>query len=164
MNSDIISTLNPVAAGTAESFLVAHPDAVLTSGCRLVDGQCQAMASNIAPAHLDWIAKTYRGTPVEAACQAWVTANPELAANVESCETGLLGVLAGFHADQLRELSWHLPTSQTGQADAFDVAPDGDLSKVATLKDLVAARVAEGGAGEVLTEEGGLTRWHCQIC
>lgn len=156
-NETILAGLRGGALAAAQSFLQTFPDAVLTSGLRMVDAQCSAMASNEQGGHLDWISRTYKDTPVEEACSTWVRQNPELASNVDSCEAGLLGVFATFPPDQLRQISWHL------SGDAFDVTVPTPPEQIALLQQLVFSHVASGGRATLLTQEGGLARTHLQF-
>jgi hypothetical protein len=108
--------------------------------------------------NLQWIAETYVNSPVEAACVAWVDEYPDLASNITTCETGLLSVLSQFSPDVLHDLSWHL----TGEAVDYDPSTT-PAEAIPFINQLIQARVAAGGAGRLLTTEGGLHRIHLQL-
>jgi hypothetical protein len=155
-NSDILATLNPIAQSVATDFLSAYPDAVLTSGKRDLLGQCSAMASNVA-VNRRWIAETYVSSDASIAAQAWVDQNPTVT-TVMAISSGLYSVLQPLTPDQLDHLSWHLA------GDAFDAAPVQDPGQAACARELVGARILAGGAGKVLTNEGGIAKLHVQVC
>jgi hypothetical protein len=148
------SELNEVARVAAELAIAAG--LTLTSGRRSVAEQAHAMATNVVLNH-KWIEETYSDSPVSEACQAWVDEHPHRAKEVAECAEGLLGVLHGFSDPDLRHLSWHM------SGDAFDCEPDGDDDHLKVLHEIVAECAASGGTAKLLTEEGGLTRWHLQI-
>lgn len=155
-NSDVVATLNPVAQKLASDFLVQYPYAQIISGRRTVDEQAQAMAYNVCR-NPRWIALTYVVSPVALACQAWVN-EQTLPINFYSASKGLCGIMESFRPEELIHLSWHL----TG--DAFDVEPTENALMSKTLAMLLAHRIADGGQGRFLTTEGGLPRWHVQVC
>ena len=159
-NSDIIASLNPVAADAARAFLLHHPDGILTSGRRSVKAQADAMAADCA-VNPQFIQQTYakaNGRLVSAAaqaCQDWMNAQA-------SCPTGDVicaafeGILGTFSAEDLEHLSLHLG------GNAFDCHVDDDPAKLDTLKTLASNRVLAGGKALFLEEEAGLPRWHWQ--
>lgn len=149
-----ISSLNDVAKAAAE--LAVAGGMTITSARRDVPGQAHAMASNVVH-NEKWIVETYADSPVRAACQKWVDENEEDAKDVDKCAAGLLEVLHGFSDADLRHLSWHLA------GDAFDCEPDGSEEHLKLLHEIVAESIASGGEAKLLTEEGGLVRWHVQI-
>jgi hypothetical protein len=155
-NDDVLATLNPTAAGVARAFLAAHPDATLTSGKRSVQDQARAMAENVAQ-NSAWIQETYLVSDLSTALQNHVWALAPGDRTQQSLQDGFTAILLLATPDELRHLSFHLA------GDAFDVAPDGDQSKLDTLGQLLATAVASGAGGKLLTREGGLTRWHMQI-
>ena len=158
MNGEILSNLQPQAKMAAMRLLSAFPFLSLTSGRRCVDDQCRAMAVNEAHAR-DWVAGTYRDSPVEEAVVAWLAANPTIT-DVPGLETGILGVLARFPPAALRSLSWHL------SGEAFDVQPLTDERAPAVtsfIRDLVTAQLSAGNSAKFLAIEAGLLRWHVQI-
>jgi hypothetical protein len=157
-NADLIATLKPRAANAANRLLLQFPYLVLTSGVRLVDGQCEAMAENEAKAR-DWVQDTYKASPVELAVKSWLDANPTIT-DVAGIETGLLGVLAQFSPAEMHSLSWHL----TGEA--FDIQPltdDRAPAVKSAIGELVIAEIEGGGSAKFLSSEGGLLRWHIQV-
>lgn len=155
-NEDILSTLNPTAAGLARAFLAAHPDAVLTSGRRTVGAQAEAMAENVS-IKPNWIRDTYLSSPLSVAMQSHVQALMPADRTPENLANGFAAIMNLALPDELRRLSWHLDGS------AFDVAPDGDQAKLDTLAGLLATAVASGATGKLLTKEGGLVRTHVQV-
>jgi hypothetical protein len=148
------SDLNPTAKAAAERAVAGG--LVLTSGRRSVQQQAHAMATNVVLKH-DWIGKTYAANAVSEACQKWVNDNRQAASKVDTCSQGLLSVLDSFDDKDLRHLSWHL------SGDAFDCDPDGDDDHLKLLHHILAECVAAGAEGTLLTEEGGLVRWHVQV-
>ena len=158
------STLNPVAQELLETLLSFFPDLEITSGIRSMQTQAAAMASNCI-LNPKWIEKTYR-QPLCAAAQAAQSAVDSVYGVVENIisvnnlTTAIIGALSVFSSDELRKLSWHL------SGDAFDVQPvDGDEGAAVKdkIRSLVGLRITNGGHGEFLEKEGGLTRWHVQI-
>lgn len=148
------SDLNPAAQAAAERAVAGG--LVLTSGRRSVHDQAHAMATNVVLRH-DWIGNTYVDTPVSEACQKWVNENRQLASKVDTCTEGLLGVLESFDDADLRHLSWHL------SGDAFDCDPDGNDEHLTLLHHILKECLDHGSQGKLLTEEGGLVRWHIQV-
>jgi hypothetical protein len=160
-NDGVIDELNPPAAFIATQLCRECPQAVLTSGGRGVDAQAQAMAADIvASGNPQWVAAAYRKPLCVAAqaCQDFIDANP--GADEATLAAGLAGVLGGFSAAQLRMLSWHLTTAGDG-SDAFDARPDPTI--LPSLQALVSANRRAGGDAELLTQEGGLPRYHVQV-
>jgi murein L,D-transpeptidase YcbB/YkuD len=149
-----VSELNEVARVAAELAIAAGM--TLTSGRRSVAEQAHAMATNVV-LNDKWIGETYAANAVSEACQKWVDEHPGHAKDVTECAAGLLEVLHGFSDDERRHLSWHL------SGDAFDCEPDGNEDHLKVLHEIVAECHALGGTAKLLTEEGGLTRWHLQI-
>ncbi len=148
------SELNEVARAAAEVAIAAGM--TLTSGRRSVADQAHAMATNVVLNH-KWIGETYAANSVSEACQKWVDEHSDEAKEVAECAAGLLEVLNGFPDDERRHLSWHL------SGDAFDCEPDGNEEHLKVLHEIIAESHASGGTAKLLTEEGGLTRWHIQI-
>ncbi len=142
--------LNETARQAAYDLKAKHPEVVFTSGRRDKADQARAMASNVVK-NRNWIAQTYKPTPVSAACQKWVDSNPQ-AKSADVIKAGLLSVLNQFGDPELRRLSKHL------SGDAFDVQPVTQNAEQikADIKALV-------GLDKFLDKEGGLIRWHAQF-
>lgn len=158
-NDDILAGLKPRAADMARKLLAQFPFLVLTSGLRLVDDQCAAMAENVVGSSRDWVKDTYRSSPAEVAIQSWLDQNPTVD-DVAGIEDGILGVLSQFSPAELHNLSWHL----TGEA--FDIQPLTDErapTVTSTIRDLIVAEIEGGGIAKFLPSEGGLLRWHVQV-
>lgn len=155
-NEDIIASLNPVATGVARAFLASHPDAILTSGKRTVADQAHAMAENVV-LNWRWIAQTYVQSDLSRALQNHVAALQPDDRTPENLANGFAAIMNLSLPAELRRLSWHLA------GDGFDVHPDNDLTKEATLRQLIGTAVASGANGKVLTLEGGLKRLHVQV-
>lgn len=155
-NEEIIASLNDVARGVAMDFLGRFPAAVFTSGRRDIADQAEAMAANVV-LNRNWIRETYRVSPLSTACQNHVNLlGPHL--TQEDLANGFRAIMLLADLGELRALSWHLA------GDAFDVQPTTELQEHADyLRQLAAARISDGGAGKVLTTEGGLVRCHCQV-
>lgn len=155
-NLEIIQGLADIARGLALDFLGRFPEAVFTSGRRDIADQAEAMAANVV-LNRNWIRETYRISPLSAACQSHVNElGPHL--TQEDLANGFRAVMNLSDPSQLRLLSWHL----IGQA--FDIQPTTELKAHADyLRQLVSARITDGGIGKVLTMEGGLCRLHIQI-
>lgn len=142
--------LNETAKQAAYDLKAKHPGVVFTSGRRDKGDQARAMASNVVK-NRKWIAQTYKPSPVSAACQRWIDANPQ-ANSSGAIQAGLLSVLNQFGDPDLRRLSKHL------SGDAFDVQPvDEDAEEInADIRALA-------GLDKFLDKEGGLIRWHAQF-
>lgn len=155
-NLEIVQSLNDVARGVAMDFLGRFPEAVFTSGRRSIADQAEAMAANVV-LNRNWIRETYRVSPLSTACQNHVNQlGPDL--TQEDLANGFRAVMLLADAGELRALSWHL------SGDGFDVQPTTEIQDHADyLRQLVAARISDGGTGKVLTMEGGLVRLHTQV-
>ena len=142
--------LRGAARRAAYALKKAHPSVKFTSGRRGKEDQARAMASNVV-SNRKWIGETYRATPISAACQKWVDANPGKKTQAEIAE-GLVSVMAATTDAELAKLSKHL------SGDAFDVQPvekDAEAIKK-TIRGL-------DGLEKFLDKEGGLVRWHAQF-
>lgn len=133
---------------------------VFTSGHRTIAAQVSAMADNIVKSrNRRWIFATYAkvngqlGSPVAAAMQGWVTANPQ-ATTKAALQAGLTGIAQKFTSAQLGTLSEHLETPSR----AFDVQPSTSTTIPAAM-----TAIAKAGGGKFLAKEGGLVRWHLQL-
>ena len=142
--------LNETARLAAYQLKAKHAGIVFTSGRRDKADQARAMASNVVK-NRQWIAQTYKATPVSAACQKWVDENPS-SKSLTQIEVGLESVLSQFNDPELRRLSKHL------SGDAFDVQP------VTENADQIKADIRSlAGIEKFLDKEGGLVRWHAQF-
>ena len=144
--------LNETAKQAAYDLKAKHPGIVFTSGRRDKSDQARAMASNVVK-NRQWIAQTYKATPISAACQKWIDANPQ-AKSSAAIAAGLLSVINQFGDSELRRLSKHL------SGDAFDVQPVTQ-NAARIIADMNA--LAEALGGKFLSKEGGLIRWHIQF-
>ncbi len=142
--------LGPRARRAAYVLKRKHPSVRFTSGRRNKSEQAKAMAANVE-ANRKWIAETYAKSKARDACQKWVDAHPEKAAEAEIAE-GLEGVLTGLTDGELGALSKHL------SGEAFDVRPTGvDADKIKkTIRGLPGLR-------RFLDREGGRVIWHAQF-
>ena len=142
--------LNDTAKQAAYNLKAKHPEITFTSGRRDKADQARAMASNVVK-NRKWIVRTYKPTPVSAACQEWIDDNPQ-ATSSAAIQAGLVSVLNKFGDPDLRKLSKHL------SGDAFDVQP------VTQNADQIKADIrALAGLDKFLDKEGGLIRWHAQF-
>jgi hypothetical protein len=142
--------LNDTAKQAAYTLKAKHHEITFTSGRRDKADQARAMASNVVK-NRKWIVRTYKPTPVSAACQKWIDDNPQ-ATSSAAIQAGLVSVLNKFGDPDLRKLSKHL------SGDAFDVQP------VTQNADQIKADIrALAGLDKFLDKEGGLIRWHAQF-
>lgn len=150
-----ISDLNlePVAEAGAVALQKAHPDVAFTSGRRGVAEQAAAMASNIIH-NRRWIARTYVNTAESRQLQAWVNAHPS-ATLQGAIAAGLATIMSTWTDAQKDKLSKHF------SGKAFDVQPVPGPAGEAILATM-RALVARSPGAKLLTEEGGLVRWHVQ--
>ena len=163
-NEEIILGLNDIARGVAMDFLGRFPEAIFTSGRRDIADQARAMAQNVVgtanrSGNPTWIRATYVETPLSRTLQECVD---ELSAiecpSQDDLTQAFENILKLSLPPELRTVSWHM------SGDAFDVQPTTELQEHADyLRQLVQARIVDGGAGKVLTMEGGLVRCHCQV-
>ena len=150
--------LSPLARQGAERLLAACPSVVFTSGRRDRWGQAWAMASNIVKGGRDWIACTYKASPVAESLQTWVTMHPEME-TVGDLAQGLTDQMVLWSDAELRTISRHC------SGDAFDILPMVNEAGQPTPEGQFALDTIGSleGLERLLTREGGLVRWHVQF-
>jgi hypothetical protein len=139
--------LSPEVREIAYDLWDRYPAIRFTSGRRSLAGQVRAMAKNVAQSS-QWIAQTYRDTPLRNALQQWVDSHP--GSTRAQIEAGLSAVFAAASPADVASFSEHL------SGDAFDVAPVSGALGDAIHTDL------SNRPGRFLDHEGGLRRWHYQ--
>lgn len=145
--------LAPVAEAAARLLKQQHPQVVFTSGRRSMTEQASAMAANIINSkNRQWIARTYAASDASRLLQAWVDHHPQ-AKTKEAIAAGLLTELQKMPPAIAGQISKHLSGL------AFDVQPVA----LPTGNVILRAMRALPGVTKVLTEEGGLVRWHVQF-
>lgn len=140
------------ALSAAQELQRRFPAVVFTSGRRTLEQQAHAMATNIAVAGRDWVTRTYRPSPPRAACEDWLERNPSVK-DIAGIAAGLLSALRIVPVAELGLLSSHLGGL------AFDIQPMAGPTGAAVL----AACRGLAGLERLLTNEGGLVRWHLQF-
>jgi hypothetical protein len=139
--------LSPEVKEIAYDLKDSYPTIRFTSGRRNPAGQVRAMAKNVAQKS-QWIAQTYRNTPLRNALQQWVDSHP--GSTRAQIEAGLSAIFAAAPPADVASFSKHF------SGDAFDVAPVSGALGDAIHTDL------SNLPGRFLDHEGGLRRWHYQ--
>jgi hypothetical protein len=122
-----------------------YPTIRFTSGRRSIASQARAMAANVVQQR-QWIAQTYRSSPLRDALQQWVDSHP--GSTAAQIEAGLTAIFAAASPADVASFSRHL------SGDAFDVQPINGALGNAIHNDL------SNLPGRFLDHEGNLRRWH----
>lgn len=148
--------LTPNARRGAEWVLARHPSIRFTSGRRDVLDQAEVMAGNVVRYGRQWVAQTYRTSPLIDTLTEWLHRHDGIR-DTNTIAHGFYDCLLACHSGELTRLSRHL----TG--DAWDAAWPGDEVGMAIVQDIREHMPTEYQLDKVLDREGSMRIIHVQF-